>query len=303
MDEFDPKNNPPLQAPNGPDGSPCPACGYVLPRDARFCPECGCKIPATAALFDFSNLPEWWKWAAGVLAILAVLGVLVSRISSLFQGNDSAPEAAAEQASVETAASSATESAARTSRTRRPRAAKPQRPAEPPPPEGSWKVHTEVSPLDDTKAVYLDLKAEEPFPAWGAGSFTPTLSVSCRENKIQAYIAVGEPPAREGHRDYATVHLRFDKLDSKRTRLLRSVDGDALFFQDAVQMVESMVAHDELVFGFTPRNSDLVLTTFALSGLQHALPPLVEECDNARLRAALPIEQSEEEPVDAAAQS
>ena len=63
-----------------------------------------------------------------------------------------------------------------------------------------------------------------------------------------------------------------------RVKMVRAVGDDALFFRQPIEIVGTIMNHDELLFGFTGVDSDLLTATFVLKGLSKALQPLQEEC-------------------------
>ena len=138
---------------------------------------------------------------------------------------------------------------------------------------GSWQLRTEVSMFDDTKAIYLELPADQPL--WDAS--LPLLTLACKGNSLQEYV-FGIVPQAGRSNDLATARLRFDKREAKTIEMVRAVRDDALFFRQPIEIVRTMMNHDQLLFGFTSVDSDRLTATFNLRGLSKALEPLQEEC-------------------------
>lgn len=258
----------------------CTNCGQELQADALFCPECGQPVaredaakPAAAkqglpALPDLRNLnlPEnWWVWALGALLVIVGITAMITRDSG-------GPEAEAEAEVEELAATKS-----------RPRAGVRSVPPSVPkaaqtPPTGRWEAEIEVSPLDDSRTLYLDLDANTAI--WGPNgrSFTPRLTVACKGEEYQAYVFMGMRAETERRRDLVTARLRFDDLEAETVSMIRSQEDDALFFREPREIVGRLRNHDRLVFGFTPADSDIALTSFNLRGLTKAMGPLEEQC-------------------------
>ena len=48
---------------------------------------------------------------------------------------------------------------------------------------GEWSIQTDTSKFDDTKSVYVSLKAKQNITGWPGKSYLPELTIRCRENK------------------------------------------------------------------------------------------------------------------------
>ena len=136
-----------------------------------------------------------------------------------------------------------------------------------------WKLRTEVSLFDDTKAIYLELPADQPL--WDAS--LPLLTLTCKGNSLQAYV-FGIAPKAARRSDLATARLLFDKTEAQTIKMVRAVRNDALFFRQPIEIIRTMMNHDQMLFGFTSVDSGLLTATFDLTGLSKALQPLQEEC-------------------------
>ena len=147
---------------------------------------------------------------------------------------------------------------------------------------GDWKVRTEVSPLDDIKTVYLDLKAADSGGVRGTSAYASQMSLMCTGSKIEAYVFVRSPPQvdRSG---FATVRVRFDALEPQALRMEKSLKEDALFFGEPASIVKQMQGRERMLFGYSPRGSDEVVTTFELRGMDEAVRPFVEGCELPQL--------------------
>jgi type VI secretion system protein VasI len=87
-----------------------------------------------------------------------------------------------------------------------------------------------------------------------------------------------QPDVEYGMTDSATTRIRFDNEQARTVTMGISTDGEALFLGKSIT-VETLMQHDEMVFGFTPFNSSPVETTFDLRGLSEAIKPLQGACN------------------------
>jgi type VI secretion system protein VasI len=146
-------------------------------------------------------------------------------------------------------------------------------------PQSKWQTSTSISPVDDSKTVVLQLEAEKPVEGWPGTVHTPTLILRCQEKELDAYLNVGMQPNVESDSLYgATVLLRFDKEPAQTHRTGKSTDGEALFFSDPTEIIRLILQHDQMLFRFTPFNSNPQETFFDLKGLREIIRPLREAC-------------------------
>jgi type VI secretion system protein VasI len=78
--------------------------------------------------------------------------------------------------------------------------------------------------------------------------------------------------------DGVTGLLRFDKEKAEGVTMSKSTSGHALFFWDPVGKIKTMLAHEQMLFQFTPYDSSPVLATFTLTGLSESIEPLRKAC-------------------------
>ncbi len=246
----------------------CTNCLCEIAAGARFCKECGHPVPVgEGAKASKSGIS--WKWALGIFGALVVAWALAEWAPNTEPAQSSETEL--DQAPDPAPFQPLTSAAERATLTNDPPGAVPQ--AEQKPDTGDWNLRTEVSEFDDTKAIYLELPADQPL--WD-GSM-PLLTLSCKENSLQAYV-FGIAPQADRRSDLSTVRIRFDKTEAQTLKMVRAVGDDALFFRQPIEIVGTIMNHDELLFGFTGVDSDLLTATFVLKGLSKALQPLQEEC-------------------------
>ena len=243
----------------------CTNCLREVADDARFCTECGHRLPVSAKA---AKSGMWWKWPVGIFGAVIVAWALAEWVpnTELTRSPDTELDQAIDPASLQPA----TSVAERAALTNDPEAV-PQ--VERKPDTGSWKLRTKVSSFDDTKAIYLELPADQPL--WDAS--LPLLTLSCKENSLQAYV-FGIAPQPDPRSDLSSARLRFDKAEAQTLKMVRAVADDALFFRQPLEIVRTMINHDQMLFGFTSVDSELLMATFDLRGLSEALSPLQEEC-------------------------
>jgi hypothetical protein len=52
-----------------------------------------------------------------------------------------------------------------------------------------------------------------------------------------------------------------------------------LFLPNPADLINQMLDHKTLIFGFTPFNSNPVITTFDITGLRVAITPVLKACN------------------------
>ncbi len=146
------------------------------------------------------------------------------------------------------------------------------------PPGSKWRVSTEVSKIDDSTTVVLELRADSSISGWPGKTFTPSLIIRCKERRTEAYFVTGMASMVESASGGATVTLRLDKNPAFKLRASNSTSGDALFLPAAVAQLQKFMAGSTLLFEFVPFNSSAEMTTFQIAGLADAIKPLREAC-------------------------
>jgi len=144
-----------------------------------------------------------------------------------------------------------------------------------------WRTNTEISPIDESKNVYLWIEAEKPVSGWLENDVRPVLTIRCKENTTNAYINLKMSPKTEYGSygsEYVYLTLRFDKEDAFQEKFGISTGGEAVFFPDHISYVKRMLRHKRLLIKFTPFNASPQITTFNLEGLSEKIGPLREAC-------------------------
>jgi len=143
---------------------------------------------------------------------------------------------------------------------------------------GNWQSTFGTSQFDNSKTVTLNLLADNPVQGW-LTTYTPWLGVRCQEHKLDVYVSVGMQINVElGMYQSATVRVRFDNEEAQSMVADEATDGQSLFFRNPSEMINFILNHDKMVFGFTPFNASAVVTTFDLVGLSSVIKPLEDAC-------------------------
>ncbi len=144
---------------------------------------------------------------------------------------------------------------------------------------GQWVVHQEISPIDDSRNVFMALEAENMVDVSGLGLLgltRPTLIVRCREGETNVYINYDW--SLELFEDYITVLTRFDKQPAQKNRWGLSTDDEAIFAPGNVFWERKIAESQKLFVRITPTGKSPVDATFNLKGAAEAMRPLREAC-------------------------
>lgn len=148
-------------------------------------------------------------------------------------------------------------------------------------PTGKWQVQTEISPIDDSKNVYIIVDANEEVRGWMSRS-TPSLVIRCKENSTDLYFNVGMQVDTDrigsGAAQFSDVTLRLDKEKAFVTEMSHSTDGKALFAHNPIDLIKAFFGKSVLLFRFTPFNASPVTTSFDITSLAQAIKPLRKAC-------------------------
>ncbi len=138
-----------------------------------------------------------------------------------------------------------------------------------------WKIHQETSALDDSNNVTVYLNAQHSIRARSYKNSTPTLTISCRENKTRVYIDWG---AYITTRD-TKVTTRLDKKKAKKRTWSMSTNNEATFYKGKnISFTKELMNHDTLLANVTPYGENTVSATFDIRKLDEAIKPLRKSC-------------------------
>ena len=145
-------------------------------------------------------------------------------------------------------------------------------------PRSKWQRSAWTSPIDDSQAVGFSVDGDLPIEG-SYESVTPTLMLRCLEGKTEAYIVteLSANPELGLYNEY-TVVLRFDDEAAFTVRAGESTDGEALFLPSPISIIKQIPAHAQLLFQFTPFDSDPGYSVFELAGAQGPVDELSSSC-------------------------
>lgn len=144
--------------------------------------------------------------------------------------------------------------------------------------QGPWAVRSERDPLDDSQTLVLSRSAEGRVPAWRRTAH-PVLHARCTSGEPSLLVHLDTRAAVDRARpDIASVVVRLDDAQAQELELIRSDDGEALFFDDPQQWMLSLTQHGSMLFRFEPHLSDPVDAHFDLTGFSEALGLLATAC-------------------------
>jgi hypothetical protein len=139
-------------------------------------------------------------------------------------------------------------------------------------PTTAWMLSEKVSPIDDSRTVYISREATNPIKTW-LSSETPVLTIVCSA-KPAVYVDIKTSASIEGF-DSDNTHLVRVRLDNGKPSVQHwrdSLDKRALFAPDARGLEKRMAASKQMPLEFTPFNTPSQQTaSFALEGLEPML--------------------------------
>lgn len=157
---------------------------------------------------------------------------------------------------------------------------------------GAWHIQQSVSPIDDSRNVYLSLAAENMVDVNGSGALNrPTLGVRCMENKTEVFINFHAPLVPSDHpKDYIPVLTRFDQQPAQNNFWILSTNKTSIFAPDALgafdgslrsrgdRWADALAEAQKLFVRFTPAGKNPLSVTFQLIGSAEAIRPLRSAC-------------------------
>lgn len=135
---------------------------------------------------------------------------------------------------------------------------------------GKWSIQTETNPVDDSKTVFIYLKADS-----GKGKYGDDILfvARCKSNKTEAYINWESYLGRE-----TTVLTRIGDSKANSETWSISSDNKSSFKKNPIAFLKSMLEAKKLVAQTTPYNENPITAIFNISGIANAIKPLREEC-------------------------
>jgi len=143
---------------------------------------------------------------------------------------------------------------------------------------GKWESEEKVSPMDGSRAVYLNLKAEQSVPGMaGLGGF-PLMVIRCKSRATDVFINTGSLPFDADSGGKYNVRLRLDDGQPFRQYWNESAGYDSLFSPNPIELAKELAAAKKLAFEFTPLGSVPVATWFDLTGLDGLIGKVADAC-------------------------
>lgn len=156
-------------------------------------------------------------------------------------------------------------------------------PEEPTSPEFSsdWSVTTDVSPLDDSKSVYLSLTSTSPIMGRYGKFESGTLYIRCFENTTSLFTVWGGHYMSD-NRGGGRVDYRIDDNPATHVSMQESSDNEALGLWNggaSIPFIKGLFGGEEIFMRASPFNESPVKMTFNISGLKVVIEPLREACN------------------------
>lgn len=138
---------------------------------------------------------------------------------------------------------------------------------------GKWTIETDLSPIDDSKRVFLNLYANERVGR-NFMSSKPILFIRCENNKTELFIDWGGFVKMKR----AEMTIRIDKEPAVTTSWSMSTDGQASFAPKPIALIKDMEYKDNLLVRIIPYAENPYTVNFDIKGLDNAIAPVREAC-------------------------
>ena len=139
---------------------------------------------------------------------------------------------------------------------------------------GQWQIHSEISPIDDSKNVYLSVDGDRELRGF-IGNHIPTLVIRCKEGNIDVFLDTGMTEA--GDRTY--VLIRLDGEPSFTEKWENSTNNEAIFrYDQPYRFAKLLTRYNRMLIQITPYNSNPTMSTFNLQGLDGVIDQVGNAC-------------------------
>lgn len=138
---------------------------------------------------------------------------------------------------------------------------------------GKWVIETDLSPIDDSQRVFLNLYANERVGRNFASS-KPILFIRCENNKTELFIDWGGFVKMRR----AEITTRTDKEPAVTVNWSMSTDGQASFAPKPITLIKELAHKDSLLAQIIPYAESPYTVTFDIKGLDNAIAPVREAC-------------------------
>ena len=139
---------------------------------------------------------------------------------------------------------------------------------------GLWSITKEKSKIDDSENVYLSLLADKRITTKLGTSHFPKMLIMCRENKTSMAFDFGM------FIDMDDVRVTY-RVDDKKAKMVTwgiSNNYEALYINNPIPFLKSILNSSELYIRFSPHGSNTVDANFFLTGLKNAIKPIQKSC-------------------------
>ncbi|MGJ8516649.1 type VI secretion system-associated protein TagO [Carnimonas bestiolae] len=144
----------------------------------------------------------------------------------------------------------------------------------------SWIIHSDKSPIDDSKSVTLRLVSKETFQDQYGSIAVATLNLQCSENRTSIYIDMGGYFLAD-IQGYGNVITRIDSQKAHTYHMRVSTDNKALglwYGGSSIPFINKLVKSKLLTVRVTPYNESSITVTFDTHGLNNYLPEFRNAC-------------------------
>jgi hypothetical protein len=159
--------------------------------------------------------------------------------------------------------------------------------------KAKWEAEENVSPMDGSRAIYLNLKAEQSVPGIPELGGFPLMVIRCKSRATDVFINTGSLPFEPDSGGKYSVRLRLDDGQPFAQYWNASAGHDSLFSPDPIELAKELAAAKKLAFEFTPLGSVPVATWFDLTGLDGVIGKVADACGWSEAPPAVPASMAE----------
>ena len=146
-----------------------------------------------------------------------------------------------------------------------------------------WRISTNVSEMDDSKAVYLRVDSRVEIPdTLGFGSTRPELWIRCLENQTSVFVNWARYISTGGFDSDQTIRYRIDDQEPQTMQWDISTNFEATGLWSggrAIPFIRKLIPATRLLVEVTPYGENTVLAEFPLSGLSDHIGELQTACN------------------------
>ncbi len=140
---------------------------------------------------------------------------------------------------------------------------------------GDWMVDRELSPIDDSQAVYLSKVNEEWLADRSVGGESTTLVIRCKENETSVMVATSE---FLGISDSVPITVRFDSSAAQRQTWNSSTSYRSAFAPQPIKLIKQLLEANQFVVRLEKYGGGNITVTFRLEGLANLIGDVQSAC-------------------------